>query len=49
MVFAPFCNLWFALFIDLATALGTILNSIQAGQFKTHKVFVDEDYDDFDD
>ena len=44
-----FCNLWFALFIDLATALGTILNSIRAGQFKTHKVFVDEDYDDFDD
>ncbi len=44
-----FCNLWFALFIDLATALGTILNSIRAGQFKTKKIFVDEDYDEFDD
>ena len=44
-----FCNLWFALFIDLATALGTILNSIRAGQFKTRKVYVDEDYDEFDD
>lgn len=40
-----FCNLWFAVFIDMAAALGTILNSIRAGRVKRNVVYIDDDYD----
>ena len=37
-----FCNIWFAIFIDVAVAIGTILNSIRAGISPNKRIKTEE-------